>query len=163
PGSTPSREGVTGCAPSLATPLRGQPLFATRSTLQATNLVISAAALAAPGAAAFPSSSASALRRTRSTRVSPGTVERFARGPVTRRQAARVVVSLELGRRLASITDDREPIRDPEVLAHRLIARYSHHVQERVGAIYLDSRNRVLREREIYVGTHNSAMVSTRD
>src|SRR5437660_1382623 len=50
-----------------------------------------------------------------------------------------------------------------EVLGHRLIARYSHHVQERVGAIYLDSRNRVLREREIYVGTLNSAMVSTRD
>jgi DNA repair protein RadC len=83
--------------------------------------------------------------------------------PVTRRQAARVVVSLELGRRLASVTDEREPLRDPEVLARRLIARYSHQVQERLGAIYLDSRNRVLREREIYVGTLNSAMVSTRD
>jgi DNA repair protein RadC len=83
--------------------------------------------------------------------------------PVTRRQAARVVVSLELGRRLASITDDREPIRDPESLGRRLIARYGHHVQERLGAVYLDSRNRVLREQEIYVGTLNSAMVSTRD
>jgi DNA repair protein RadC len=83
--------------------------------------------------------------------------------PVTRKQAARAVVSLELGRRLATVTDNREPLRDPEVLARRLIARYSHHVQERLGAIYLDSRNRVLREREIYVGTLNSAMVSTRD
>jgi DNA repair protein radc len=85
------------------------------------------------------------------------------RQPVTRRQAARVVVSLELGRRLASITDDREPLSDPLELGHRLIARYGHHVQERVGAIYLDSRNRVLREREIYIGTLHSAMVSTRD
>ena len=85
------------------------------------------------------------------------------RQPVTRRQAARVVVSLELGRRLASITDDREPLQDPLALGHRLIARYRHHVQERVGAVYLDSRNRVLREREIYIGTLHSAMVSTRD
>jgi DNA repair protein RadC len=86
-----------------------------------------------------------------------------AKQPVTRRQAARVVASLELSRRLASITDDREPLRDPGSLGHRLVARYGHHVQERVGAIYLDSRNRVLREREIYIGTLNSAMVSTRD
>jgi DNA repair protein RadC len=85
------------------------------------------------------------------------------RQPVTRRQAARVVVSLELGRRLASITDDREPLSDPLAIGHRLIARYGHHVQERVGAIYLDSRSRVLREREIYIGTLHSAMVSTRD
>jgi DNA repair protein RadC len=85
------------------------------------------------------------------------------RQPVTRRQAARVVVSLELGRRLASITNDREPLLDPGALGHRLVARYGHHVQERVGAVYLDSRNRVLREREIYIGTLNSAMVSTRD
>lgn len=86
-----------------------------------------------------------------------------AKQPVTRRQAARVVVSLELGRRLASVTDDREPLRDSVALARKLIARYGHHVQERVGAIYLDSRSRVLREREIYIGTLNSAMVSTRD
>lgn len=86
-----------------------------------------------------------------------------AKQPVTRRQAARVVVSLELGRRLASVTDDRQPLCDPVALARKLIARYGHHVQERVGAIYLDSRNRVLREREIYIGTLNSAMVSTRD
>lgn len=86
-----------------------------------------------------------------------------AKQAVTRRQAARVVVSLELGRRLASITDDREPLRDPDVIGRRLVARYRHHVQERVGAISLDSRNRVLREREIYIGTLTSAMVSTRD
>src|ERR1700688_3410829 len=62
------------------------------------------------------------------------------RQPVTRRQAARVVVSLELSRRLASITDDREPLSDPLALGHRLVTRYGRHVQERVGAIYLDSR-----------------------
>jgi DNA repair protein RadC len=85
------------------------------------------------------------------------------RQPVTKRQAARVIVSLELGRRLASITDDREPLSDPLALGHRLIARYGHHVQERLGAVYLDSKHLMLREREIYIGTLNSAIVSTRD
>jgi DNA repair protein RadC len=83
--------------------------------------------------------------------------------PVTRRQAARIVASLDLNRRLAAVTDDRDPVSDPEMLARSLLARYAHHVQERLGAVYLDSRNRVLREREIYIGTLNSAMVSTRD
>jgi DNA repair protein RadC len=94
----------------------------------------------------------------------------FARAPwdtakarVTRRQAARVLASLELNRRLAAFIDDREPIHDPEKLARPLIARYAHHVQEVVGAVYLDAKNRVIREREIYVGTLNAAAVSTRD
>lgn len=82
---------------------------------------------------------------------------------VTRRQAARIVASLELNRRLAAVADDRDPVRDPEALARSLVARYAHHVQERVGAVYLDAKNRVIREREIYIGTLNSAMVSTRD
>lgn len=83
--------------------------------------------------------------------------------PVTRRQAARVLASLELNRRLASVSDDRDPVRDPETLARTLIARYSHHVQERLGAVYLDAKNRIVCEREIYIGTLNSATVSTRD
>lgn len=83
--------------------------------------------------------------------------------PVTRRQAARVVASLELGRRIASIAHDGEPVTDPGALARSLIARYSHHVQERLGAVYLDAKHRIVREREIFVGTLNSAIVSTRD
>jgi DNA repair protein RadC len=82
---------------------------------------------------------------------------------VTRRQAARVVASLELHRRLAAVTDDLDPVRDPESLARSLLTRYAHHVQERLGAVYLDAKNRIIREREIYVGTLNSAFVSTRD
>ena len=56
-----------------------------------------------------------------------------------------------------------EPVRDPSSFGSLLIARYAHQRQERLGAIYLDSRNRILREREIYVGTLTSASVSTRD
>jgi len=83
--------------------------------------------------------------------------------PVTRRQAARVIASLELGRRIASIAHDGEPVTDPGALARSLIARYSHHVQERLGAVYLDAKNRIIREREVYIGTLNAATVSTRD
>lgn len=86
-----------------------------------------------------------------------------AKQPVTRRQAARIVASLELSRRLAAVTEDRALVSDSETLARSLLVRYAHHVQERLGAVYLDSKSRVLREREIYIGTLNSAMVSTRD
>lgn len=83
--------------------------------------------------------------------------------PVTRRQGARIVASLELNRRLAAVTDNRDPVSDPTALAGSLLARYAHRVQEHVGAVYLDARHRIIREREIYVGTLNSALVSTRD
>jgi len=78
--------------------------------------------------------------------------------------ATKIAASFELGRR--SIARDfplDEPVRDPDALARSLLARYSHHVQERLGAIYLDAKNRIIREREIYIGTLNSAVVSTRD
>jgi len=78
--------------------------------------------------------------------------------------AAKITAAFELGRRAAArdlaIAD---PVRDPESLARSLLARYSHHVQERLGAVYLDAKNRVIREREIFIGTLNSATVSTRD
>jgi DNA repair protein RadC len=83
---------------------------------------------------------------------------------VTRRQASRVIASLELTRRLASATsDEREPITHADMVGRRLRARYAHHVQEVLGAVYLDAKHRVIRDREIYVGTVNSAVVSTRD
>ena len=85
------------------------------------------------------------------------------RPPVTRRQAGRVLASLELGRRIAGLIDERQPVTDSSMLGRPLMARYSHHVQEHLGAVYLDSKHRVIREREIYVGTLNFATVSTRD
>lgn len=78
--------------------------------------------------------------------------------------AAKIAAAFELGRRaLIRDTATSAPVTDAETIGRQLVARYAHHVQERLGAVYLDSRNRVLREREIYVGTINSATVSTRD
>ncbi len=79
-------------------------------------------------------------------------------------KSARLAAAFEIGRRLAARVEPwADPVRQPEALAKALIARYSHHVQERLGAVYLDSKNRVIREREIYVGTLNATTVSTRD
>ena len=74
-----------------------------------------------------------------------------------------MLASLELNRRLASTTDAREPICDPQMLGRPLVARYAYHVQEVLGAVYLDAKHRVIREREVFIGTINSAVVSTRD
>src|SRR5688572_15024045 len=79
-------------------------------------------------------------------------------------RVARIGAALELGRRLAVLSaTSSDPIRDPATVAQQLIARYAHRVQETFGGVYLDSRNRVISEREIYIGTLKSATVSPRD
>jgi len=79
-------------------------------------------------------------------------------------RVARIAAALELGRRIATLSPTSgEPVRDPISIAPRLISRYGHLVQERLGAIYLDRRNRIVSEREIYVGTLTSANVSPRE
>jgi DNA repair protein RadC len=77
---------------------------------------------------------------------------------------ARIAAALELGRRIAALsTTAADPVREPEALARRLIATHAHRPQETLGGIYLDTKNRIVSERDIYVGTLNSANVSPRD
>ncbi|MEA2569244.1 MAG: repair protein RadC [Acidobacteriota bacterium] len=85
-------------------------------------------------------------------------------GDMGRVKAARVAASFELGRR-AAITrrPTSEPVRDAEAVARPLLSQYRHATQERFGAICLDAKNRVVSQRELYVGTLNSATISTRD
>ncbi len=78
-------------------------------------------------------------------------------------KASRVAAAFEVARRLANAEPDQPSLYDPEAFARSLISSYSHHVQERLGAAFLDSRQRLLKQREIYVGTINHAAVSTRD
>jgi DNA repair protein RadC len=79
-------------------------------------------------------------------------------------RVARVAAALELGRRIAAVSmTSSGPLSDPATVARRLMATYAHRVQETFGGIYLDARNRVITEREIYVGTLTSAAVSPRD
>jgi DNA repair protein RadC len=78
-------------------------------------------------------------------------------------KVARIAAAFELSRRrcVAPPEDPRSYAAD--VVGRSLVSGYAHHRQERLGAVVLDSRNRILQQREIYVGTINSALVSTRD
>lgn len=79
-------------------------------------------------------------------------------------RVARIAAALELGRRIAAqSTTSSEPVRDPAIVAHRLMATYGHRVQETFGGVFLDARHRIVSEREIFVGTLKSATVSPRD
>lgn len=78
-------------------------------------------------------------------------------------KAARISAAFEISRRSSSGQPEEPPAFDRDVLGRALVSRYGHQTQERLGAAFLDSRQRILRQREIYVGTINSALVSTRD
>lgn len=78
-------------------------------------------------------------------------------------KAARIAAAFEMSRRSISGQPEEPPAFDRDVLGRALVGRYGHQTQERLGAVFLDSRQRILRQREIYVGTINSALVSTRD
>ena len=76
---------------------------------------------------------------------------------------ARIAAALELARRMTTPRTDEAPAFDTDTVGKSLVARYGHQSQERLGAMLLDSRSHVTGRREIYVGTVNSALVSTRD
>jgi DNA repair protein RadC len=78
-------------------------------------------------------------------------------------KAARVVAAFEIARRFARHQPGDPPHFDVEVFSRGLIARSKAMHQEHLGALFLDSRRRVVREREIYVGTVSHALVSTRE
>jgi DNA repair protein RadC len=77
-------------------------------------------------------------------------------------KATRIVAAFELARRLTAASDEPTPY-DDAVVGRALISRYAHQSQEHLSALFLDSRERVLRQRELYVGTVARALVSTRD
>ncbi len=82
-----------------------------------------------------------------------------------RTKAAKLAAALELGRRIAGESwIERETINTPDDLARGLMSRYAHLPQDELGAVFLDSRNRVIREiPAIYRGTVNSSVAMSRD
>ena len=78
-------------------------------------------------------------------------------------KATRIIAAFEIARRLASNRSDGPPDFDADLFGRTLIIRSASMNQERLGALLLDSRNRIIRDREIYVGTVDRAIVSTRD
>ncbi|HUJ15384.1 MAG TPA: DNA repair protein RadC [Thermoanaerobaculia bacterium] len=77
-------------------------------------------------------------------------------------KATRIAAAFEIARRVAAPSEDGERY-DDALIGRALISRYSHEAQEHLGAVLLDSRRRVLKQCEIFVGTVARALVSARD
>ncbi len=78
-------------------------------------------------------------------------------------KAAALLAAAEVGRRLARAESiERAPLAHPAAVASYLSLRYSVRDQEVMGALYLDTRNRLVAERELYRGTLNRAAVEPR-
>jgi DNA repair protein RadC len=80
-------------------------------------------------------------------------------------KAAGLLAALEIARRLArqSLDPERELLNRPEDVVRYLNLRYRVRDQEIMGALFLDSRGRLLAEREIYRGTLDRAAVEPRE
>ncbi|MDQ3281871.1 MAG: DNA repair protein RadC [Acidobacteriota bacterium] len=76
---------------------------------------------------------------------------------------ARISAAFEISRRIINNVPDEPPSYETAVLGRTLVTSFARVRQERLGAAFLDSRHRMLRQREIYIGTINNALVSTRD
>lgn len=76
-------------------------------------------------------------------------------------KAARISAVLEMSRRLGQ--PKKEAPFDAEGLGSALVRTYGHQTQERLGAALLDGRRRVTQQKEIFVGTNDRTIVSTRD
>lgn len=78
-------------------------------------------------------------------------------------KACRILAAFEFARRVASGEPEEPPDFDTHSVGAKLVTKYGRLHQERLGAIVLDSRHRILRQREIFIGTINNALVSTGD
>lgn len=78
-------------------------------------------------------------------------------------KAATLLAAIELARRLARAeVPERDLLSHPEAVASFLTLRYASQGQEVMGALYLDTRHRLLQDTEIFRGTLNRAAVEPR-
>ena len=78
--------------------------------------------------------------------------------------SAALLAAVELACRMAEARmPSRQPLNRPESIARYVALRYLARDQEVLGAIFVDIRNRLLGEREIYRGTLNRAAVEPRE
>jgi DNA repair protein RadC len=78
-------------------------------------------------------------------------------------KAARIAAAIEFSRRIANGQTKGSPDYDRTALGRDLVTRCARYRQERFGAALLDARYRILKDREIFVGTINQTLASTRD
>lgn len=78
-------------------------------------------------------------------------------------KATRILSAFEIARRVACPRPEKRPLFDTDVFGRGFIARSRALSQERLGALLLDSRRHILRERELFIGSVTRALVSTRE
>lgn len=78
-------------------------------------------------------------------------------------KAARLAAAAELQHRMDSDQPEEPPSFDAHALGTQLVRTMAHQTQERLGAVLLDARHRILEQKEVFVGTINNALVSTGD
>jgi DNA repair protein RadC len=79
-------------------------------------------------------------------------------------KAASLLAAIELGRRLArEEMPQRRPLTRPAEVARYLTLRYRVRDQEVVGALFVDAKNRLLGERELFRGTLERATADPRE
>src|SRR5436190_18648914 len=78
-------------------------------------------------------------------------------------KAARIAAAFELARRAAAEKPIEHPLFDVDLTGAALVRANVRLRQERLGAYFLDSREKIILQREIFVGTVSHASVSTRD
>ena len=78
-------------------------------------------------------------------------------------KAARVAAMFEIARRMTAEKPIEHPTFDVDLTGAALVRAMIRQRQERIGAYFLDSRQKILLHKEIFVGTISTAAVSTRD
>lgn len=91
----------------------------------------------------------------------PGDLMRYGLGPA---KAAGVLAAVEIGRRLAKGNlPEGDPMSKPDSVAAYLTMRYRRRDQEVMGALFLNLRNRLIGEAELFRGTLSRAAVEPRE
>ena len=79
---------------------------------------------------------------------------------VSEAKASQLLAALELGRRTASVApEEKTQIRSPEDVHHLLGPELAQLAQEKLCVLLLNTKQEVLRVRDVYLGTVNSASV----
>jgi DNA repair protein RadC len=93
--------------------------------------------------------------------IRPSTFHRWRLGEA---RAASVLAALEISRRVVHAeVPERKPMSHPGAVARYLVLRYAQRDQEVMGALYLDTRHRLIAASEIFRGTVSRAAVEPRE
>lgn len=79
-------------------------------------------------------------------------------------KAIQLLAGIELGRRIASaVPEERWTIRSPEDVAQLMMEQLRHLTQERFVCLFLNTKNQVLAQQVISIGSLNSSVVHPRE